>query len=99
MKFYFLIIALFLLTGCSIQEGNTKDRVAGYDIGIFWGHLYLVNDHKTVYCFDKSMAEKIKDMEDMNETVKVNYKKGLLFTAFLCGADDSYEIVRVVSIE
>jgi hypothetical protein len=93
------IMAILLLSGCSIQNGNTKDRISGYDIGIIWGHLYMMNDHKTVYCFDKSLMQSIKDAEDKNLTVKVTYKKNLVFTAFLCSADESYEKVEVVSIE
>ena len=100
MKIIILMLSLILLVGCTTQTGNTKDKVHGYDVGPVWGHLYLINDHSTVYCFDKGLYEsKIESAEDLNQTVKVYYNKQYPFNTFLCSAVDGYERVEVIGIE
>lgn len=99
VKSILLITVMFLLTGCSYQSGSSTDIPYGWDSGFLWDHLYLTNDHKTVYCFDDSEVRKVlEEAERSQKKVRVVYNK-YIFRGFLCYADEKYEKVVVTDIE
>lgn len=92
------IITLLFLASCTTQHGTSKDRIYGYDTGPVWGHMYLVNDHSTTYCFDKTREDIIKEAYDSNRTVMITYEKGPL-KAFFCMGQAEQETVVVTQVK
>ena len=93
-----------ILTACSasIQNGFSTDNAYGYDVGPIWGHLYLVNDHTTAYCFKPdTYGQLIKDSIKNKQKLDVYYQKyvGMAPTGALCTPPDNMEAVVVTNIE
>ena len=93
-----LVFAL-VLTACTFQSGVSTDRIYSYDQGILWNHVYLVNDHSTVYCYDGFVGNEIERAFEENRTVKLYYEK-YLFRGALCQTPgDNWEAVVVTRVE
>jgi len=95
-----LLCAVILMTGCTLQSGFTKDKLHGYDSGVLWNHVYLLNDHTTVYCFDDDRFIPILEQAKNNNniTIEVAYNKYLLRGA-LCSSGQEMESVVITNIK
>lgn len=102
-----IIIAIFLIGGTVIfssfflNSGQSTDVAYGVEHNPFWYKLYLKDDHKTVYCIDKSDVNLISLAETatkLKQTVKVTYQEYLI-KGTLCSAGDNYKGVVVKNIE
>ena len=96
-----VILGLFLilfLGGCTFTQGTTKDVVQGFDKGIIWHHLYLLNDHTTAYCFDNDdFIPILKSAQESNQKVTVTYETNLI-RGILCTTSDKFERVVVTNV-
>lgn len=96
-----VILCSILFTGCTLQSGYTRDKLHGYDRGVTWNHIYLLNDHTTVYCWEDNIAwgeilEKAK--ADNNITLEIDYEKYWL-KGSLCSSGQDMEAVVVTDIK
>lgn len=96
-----LIISMLLFTGCTLQSGYTKDQIHGYDRGVAWNHLYLLNDHTTVYCVEPNsfnIEEVLEQAKINNSIIEVHYEKYILRGA-LCSSGQNMESVVVTRVK
>lgn len=91
------LMGLFLVA-CTVQRGTSTDTIYGTDYGILWHHLYLKNDHSTVYCYDDFYDQQIQEARKANATVTVTYEKNILGKGTLCSAGEQYEPVVVTGV-
>lgn len=94
-----LCIGMLVLSACAVQHGASKDSVLSADWGISYGHVYLTNDHGTVYCTQNQNDYDVanKALEDGKKVV-IKYTKGAMFSCGFCSAAKDYEIVCADSI-
>lgn len=94
-----LLFSILLFTGCTLQSGYTKDKLHGYDTGVLWNHVYLLNDHTTVYCFDDNrFIPLLEQAKNGNVTIEVDYEKYALRGA-LCSSGQEMETVVITAIK
>lgn len=98
MKLFLVLCGLLLVAGCTFQSGQSNDRIYGYDKGIIWNHLYLVNDHSTAYCFDDGFVPSVQKALAENRSVVVHYEKYLV-RGSLCSVPENMEAVVVTEID
>jgi hypothetical protein len=92
-----ILSSMILFTGCTLQSGYTRDKLHGYDYGILWNHLYLLNDHSTVYCFKDDLIPVIESINN-NDTIQVYYESYLVY-GILCSSGQSMESVVITDIK
>ena len=94
----YLLLGLFLLTGCTFQHGSSRDIVQGWDKGIIWYHAYLKNDHTTAYCFDNPDFIKIMDISQKTQKEIILTYETYILRGALCTTSDKFDNVIITNI-
>jgi len=94
-----ILLIVLILKPVSYQHGTSKDIVQGYDKGIIWYHVYLLNDHHTAYCFDdEKFIPLLEQSQKNNEKIIITYEKYVI-RGCLCSSSDNYENVIITNVE
>lgn len=95
-----MLLIVLSMSACTFQHGTTRDIVQGYDSGILWNHMYLKNDHTTVYCFEKdtNFSEMFDESQRTQKEIIVTYETYLL-KGSLCYHSEKFDGVVVKDVK